>query len=103
MFYSLYRERELKILKTGLPGYLFYRKTYQASTCVTYSIVEIATFQLFYQLKDWMLQKLLIISKSASNESREELNFIQKIQWKQIFISPGSGARGRYTFAVYWY
>ncbi len=36
--------------KTGLPWYLFYRKTCKAATYMTYSIVEIAIFQLFFQL-----------------------------------------------------
>ncbi len=36
--------------KTGLIGYLFYRKTCKAVTHVTYSSIEIATFQLFFQL-----------------------------------------------------
>ncbi len=50
-------------------------------------------FQWFFQLWGWMLQKLFIISKTASNESSTELDFLQKPHRKQIFISPRSVAR----------
>ncbi len=72
------------------------------ATYMTYSIVEIATFQLFFQLQGWTLPKLLIVLKNVSNESCPELNFLQKTQWKQIFISQRSGARMRQTFVMYW-
>ncbi len=73
----------------------------KAVTYMTYSIVVIATFQWFFQLKGLTLQKLLIISKNASNESCTELDFLQITQWKQIFISSRSGARWWQTFAMY--
>ncbi len=53
MFYSLYQEYELKILRVSVKlAYrgLFYQKTCKSATYVTYSIVEIATFQLFFQI-----------------------------------------------------
>ncbi len=54
MFYSLYREYELKILcvsvKLAYLGVYFERKTYKMATYVTYSIVEIKTFQSVFQL-----------------------------------------------------
>ncbi len=39
-----------------------------------------------------MLQKILIISKNASNNNYSELNFLQKTQWMHMSISPKSGA-----------
>ncbi len=54
MFYSLYWEYELKILlvsvKLAYLGNYFTKKHARLATYVTYSIVEIATFQLFFQL-----------------------------------------------------
>ncbi len=37
----------------------------------------------------WTLKKILITSKNSSNESCPKLNFLQKAQWKHIFIYPG--------------
>ncbi len=53
MFYSLYREDELKILGVSVKvAYLrfYFRKACKAAIYVTYSIVEIATFQLCLQI-----------------------------------------------------
>ncbi len=54
MFYSLYREYEFKILriivKLAYLGIYFTEKRARRRLNVTYSTVEIATFQLFFQL-----------------------------------------------------
>ncbi len=54
MVYSLYREHELKILRASVRlaylGIYFTEKHARRRLNVTYSIVEIVTFQLFFQL-----------------------------------------------------
>ncbi len=41
----------------------------------------------------WTLQKILIISKNASNKSHPELNILHKTLWTQMSIYPGNGTR----------
>ncbi len=105
MVFSLYREYELKILRVNVKltylGISFTEKHAGWRLMWLNNIVEIAIFQLFFQLKGSTLQKLLIISKCTLNESYVELYFPQKTQRKQIFISFRSGATGRQTFAIY--
>ncbi len=47
-----------------------------------------------------MLQKILTISKNASNKSCLTLNFLQKAQQTPISIFPISGTGGLQRFAV---
>ncbi len=49
-----------------------------------------------------MLQKVPTISKNASIKSCSNLNFLQKMHWEHIFISPRSRATGCPTLDMYW-
>ncbi len=55
MFFSLYWDYELKVLLVSVKlanlGNYFTEKHASRATYMTYSIVEIATFQLFFQLQ----------------------------------------------------
>ncbi len=42
----------------------------------------------------WMLPKVTILLKNASNKKCIILNFQQQTQWAQVFFSPRSGAKG---------
>ncbi len=47
--------------------------------------------------------KNTVISKTASNKSYWELNFLQKTQWAHVSISPRSGARGLQRLSCFKY
>ncbi len=70
------------IVKLAYLGIYFIQKYARRLLIWLTVLLILQHINLFFQLQDWMLQKLLIISTNASSESFPEVNFRQKTQWE---------------------